>query len=159
MKKIIELKRDGITRLANSEPFLVPDILELDFKPIGYSLAKAFITIKNGNIKETYKLSNPFKVDDKFLFAGEIHISVCLYDRDTLIKKWNVVPIKIREVDGTVQCTDYLAELENRLKDIELNYVTIDIYNELVDKINELAQKHNETEDIVKQIKENLKEN
>lgn len=142
MTYTIELKSEGVGRLANREPFLIPDELELEFKCKSVQLNNAFISLKNGNEKGQYKLKNPFVVPERFLFGGNLEISIKSYVGETIIKKWAVIPIKLIESEYGIHAFDFLDLLNEK-------------YNKLFAKVNELIEKHNELEEHVKDLKEN----
>ena len=125
MKKIIQLGTEKTGRLLNKEPFLLPDKLELDFQSIGYDLTSAFITLKNGEVKEKHKLIRPFTVPEKFIFAGLLNISVDAYKNGVLIKHWDILPIKIIETNEKMECFDLLADLDKRLTALEKQHEII----------------------------------
>ena len=154
MKRIIELNRNGIGRLVNHEPFLLPDGMELVFKTSGYDLSNAFVSVRNGTVKDIYKLTTPFKIDDKFLFGGNLNLSVKLYSGETCVKTWAVLPIKLVEADYEIQAFDYLGDIEERLNNIEKDYVAKEKYNALVEKLNNLIEKHNTLAETVSEMKE-----
>ena len=155
MKKTIELNRDGIGRLAKHEPFLLPDGLEIIFKSCGYDLTNAFVSLRNGTVKDIYKLTTPFKVDEKFLFGGNLNISVKAYSGDICVKTWSILPIKLVEADYEIQAFDYLGDIEERLEKLEKDYVPYSKYLEVVEKLNNVIQNHNELAETVSEIKEN----
>ena len=155
MKRIIELDRNGIGRLANNEPFLLPDGLELIFRASGYDLSNAFVSLRNGSVKDVYRLASPFKVDEKFLFGGNLNIGVKLYSGGVCVKNWAILPIKLVESDFDIEAFDYLGDLEARVEMFEKDYVPIGRYNEVVDKLNKLIDKHNELTETVRDLKEN----
>lgn len=155
MIKTIELTREKFARLLEKEPFLLPDILKLDFQSIGYDLTQAFITLKNGEVKEKFLLEKPFTVPEKFLFAGMLNISIDTYHKGMLVKHWDCLPIKVVETEEEMHCFEYVAELEKEIKDLKENTVSKVEYEKLVNKINEIIDKQNEIAETVSEIKEN----
>ena len=125
MVKIIQLGTEKTGRLLNKEPFIMPDKLEFTFNSIGYDLTSAFITLKNGEIKEKYKLTQPFTVPDKFLFAGILNIGIDAYKNAVLIKHWDILPIKIVETHENLECFDLLADIDKRLTALEKQHEII----------------------------------
>ena len=138
----IELRNDGIGRLTKSEPFLLPDELQLEFKSKSVQLNNAFISLKNGNEKGQFKMKNPFVVPQRFLFGGNLEITIKSYVGETVIKKWAIVPIKLIETEYGIHAFDFLEMLNAK-------------YNELFGKVNEIIIKHNKLEEHVEAIKEN----
>ena len=138
----IELRNDGIGRLTKSEPFLLPDELQLEFKSKSVQLNNAFISLKNGNEKGQFKIKNPFVVPQRFLFGGNLEMSVKSYVGETVVKKWAIIPIKLVETEYGIHAFDFLEVLNTK-------------YNELYGKVNEIITKHNKLEEHVEDIKEN----
>lgn len=124
MKKRIELNKNNVARLDNTEPFLMPDGLELEFNST-YDLTNAFVSLKNGEAQGQYKLTKTFKVDEKFLIAGTLNVGVIAYHNGTPIKKWAILPIKIIESDYGVVAFDYLADIDKRLSALEKSHQII----------------------------------
>ena len=114
MKRVIELTTNNIARLDNVEPCLLPDGLELEFKSY-YDLSNAFVSLRNGVVKGQYKLTSPFRIDDKFLFGGNLDIGITAYHNGEKVKQWFVLPIRLKESDFEIEAFEYLAELENKL--------------------------------------------
>lgn len=119
MIKIIELTKQGIGRLANSEPFLMPDKLKLQFVANGYNLENSFITLFNGSIIEKKKLTNPFEVDEKLLQGGTLSMIVKSYEGKIPVKTWAVMPLIIAETETGKEVQDYVYTLEKRIEDLE----------------------------------------
>lgn len=142
MEKLIYITKDNVARLSNTEPFLMPDNLILSFKSNGYDLRNAFISLKNGEKKGQFKLSNPFVIEQDFLFAGQLDIDIRLYnDEGEIAKKWSVVPIKIKETEFGITGFDLLADLERR-------------YEQFIEAFNALAESHNDLADTVRDLQE-----
>lgn len=152
--RIIELK-GNYARLTDREPFLLPQKLEIGFKHVGYDLSNAFITFQNGSVKEKYKLTNPMTVDNKFLFTGRLFSKIEMYLKGEKVKEWDCLPIEIKETEEATIVFDVLSGLEERLDEIEKNYVPIEKFNDLLSKYNVLVEKHNTLTETVKEIKEN----
>ena len=152
--RTIHLERN-YGRLANREPFLLPNELKLKFDHVGYDLSNAFITLKNGLVKEKYKFTNPFIVDKKFLFTGRLFAKLDMYIGDKKVKSWDCLPIEIKETDEAVIAWDLLSLLEKEIKELKENCVPKTAFNELLSKYNVLVDKHNELTETVMQIKEN----
>lgn len=117
MKKIIELTK--YARLTDGEPCLIPDTLELDFNSCGYSLSRAKITLRNGEVKEQYNLTRPFEIPPQFLIAGELYITIDSYSKNgELVKHWDCLPIIIKETESGMQCFDFLYALEKKIDNV-----------------------------------------
>lgn len=122
MIKTFELTKSNLARLVNNEPFLLPDKeLVFDFEHSGYNLLSAFIILKNGEINDKYKLTKPFIVPEKFLFAGILNVQIDMYLNGEKVKTWTCSPIKIKETnDGNFELIDLLADTVSRKEFEEL---------------------------------------
>lgn len=116
MTKTIQINRTGAW-LADSEPFLLPDILQLDFNNIGYDLTQSFITFKNGEASEHVKITRPLTVPDSVLFAGKLEMQIDVWHNGEIIKTFYIPPLEIVETDKGVMVFDILAEYEKRLQE------------------------------------------
>ena len=119
MNKKVILSSGKWGRLEDKEPFLLPGELTLEFKTVGYSLTNGFVTLKNGNEEERYRLTPFFKIPDKFLFAGILSISVDVYKGNTCINRWEIFPLRIIETEGDTFVYDYMYALEERIAALE----------------------------------------
>jgi hypothetical protein len=122
MIKTFELTKSNLARLVNSEPFLLPDKeLIFDFSHSGYNLLSAFITLKNNDLVEKYKLIKPFNVPEKFLFAGILNAQIDMYSNGEKVKTWTCAPIKIKETEtGNFELIDLLADTVSKKEFEEL---------------------------------------
>ena len=116
MTKTIQINRTGAW-LADSEPFLLPDILQFDFNNIGYDLTQSFITFKNGEASEHVKITRPLTVPDSVLFAGKLEMQIDVWHNGEIIKIFYIPPLEIVETDKGVMVFDILAEYEKRLQE------------------------------------------
>ena len=142
-------------RLADSEPFLLPDTLSLRFRHQGYDLSSAFVTLKNGEKIGKVKFSNPFNIPKEFLFAGDLSLKIEMYLGGEVAKQWNMLPIRILETPTGLETFDVLTELEKELQTIKEDYVPKEKYILVVEKLNELVEKQNVLAETVSAIKEN----
>jgi hypothetical protein len=142
-------------RLADSEPFLLPDTLSLRFRHQGYDLSNAFITLKNGEKLSKIKFSNPFNVPKEFLFAGDLSLKIEMFLGGEVAKQWNILPIRIMETPTGLETFDLLNKIEKELKTIKDDYVPKEKYMLVVEKLNEVAEKQNVLAETVSAIKEN----
>lgn len=159
MKKTITLTSGTVARLADSEPFIINanDGLTLEFKSTYYLLSDIIITLKNGLNKGNYRVSERlFPVPEKFLISGKLEISVALIVNGDVAKKWDCVPIIIKETETEVNAFEELAELEKKHEELKKQFDDLKLkYEILVEKFNGLADKHNELAETVSAIKEN----
>jgi hypothetical protein len=142
VKKIIELKADGLGLLVDNEPFLIPDDLCLNFISKSYDLTNAFISLKNGKEEGQYKLKKEFNVPEQFLIGGKLEITVRIYHGSSFVKTWAIIPIKMVETEFGIHAFDFLEELDQR-------------YQQVCKKLNEVIEKHNALEEHVSELKEN----
>ena len=132
MIKIIELK-DGVGRLANSEPFLLPDELKLEFTSNkDYNLDNAFITLYNNSEKTHEKLTNPYVVKDNLLFGGLLTGKVTSYVGDVLVKTWTILPLKLVETDKGTEVKDYVSTIEERVAELENQVQRLNKQHEII---------------------------
>lgn len=134
MTKTIELK-GGIARLKDNSAVLLPDELELQFKSVGYDLAHAFITLKNGETTAKFRLTSPFAVPDGFLHAGKLcgRIDAYIGEETTPYKSWDLLPIKIVETEnGEIKFYDQLDRIEQ----------AISVIPDLITRLTALEDKH-----------------
>ena len=132
MEKTIELNKNGVGRLVDHEPFLMPDELTLNFIAKDYDLSNAFVYLKNGNKNGKFKLVSPFKIDGEYLTAGHLNIRVDLYLGENLAKRWDMLPIKILEVPSGFEVKDYLGELEKKIEDLTGRVSRLEKQNEII---------------------------
>lgn len=158
MIKTIELTRNNLARIKEKEPFYLPDNLVLDFESTRYDLSGAFVSLQNGKVKIQQKLTTPFLVDEKVLFAGVLNIGVHLYENGKNIKSWYCLPLEIMETQHGTIAFDKLYEFEKTLNFIKENFVHKEEFIKLEKAYNELAKNHNVLTDTVSDIKEKIKE-
>lgn len=159
MKKTITLTSGTVARLADSEPFIINanDGLTLEFKSTYYLLSDIIITLKNGLNKGHYRVSERlFPVPEKFLISGKLEISVALIVNGDVAKKWDCVPVIMKETETEVNTFEELSELEKKHEELKKQFDDLKLkYEILVEKFNGLADKHNELAETVSAIKEN----
>ena len=115
MLKKIELNKNGVGRLVDYEPFLLPSEIELEFIAKDYDLTDAFVMLENSENKGVLRLSSPFKIPNEYLHAGYLNMRVEMYLKGEMAKRWDVLPIKIVEVSSGFEVKDYLGEIEEKL--------------------------------------------
>lgn len=132
MIKIVELTKQGIGRLANSEPFLMPDKLDLQFLCEGYNLENAFITLINGTVIDKVKLTNPFTVPEALLFGGKLSMIIKAYEGKIPVKTWTVMPLTIVETETGKEVQDYVYTLEKRIEELEENVERLNRQHQII---------------------------
>lgn len=153
LKKI--LFNSKCSRLENTEPFILPDTLSFDIENPCYDLSQSFITLRNGEVQDTFKFTRPFIVPDNFLFAGRLEAKITAYHNGEIVKSWALFPIKIIEADGNIIAFDEINALNKEIIELKENVATKLNIAELTEKINELIEKQNALADTVSELKEN----
>ena len=159
MKQEINLTSSTTARLSEGEPFLVGvnDTLELEFSSTYYLLLDLVISLKNGNKQGKYRVKDrKFTVPEEFLFAGKLEIGIDLITRGDVAKRWNVVPVILKEAEESIKGIDEITVLQNESAEIKKQLADITAkYNVLAENFNALAKAHNELAETVSAIKEN----
>ena len=154
---IVKLNNSRIVRLGNTEPFIVPENLILEFES-AYRLDKLSIVAKQ-NDKTLKFVSYDKKVDlSEFTKqAGVIEICVSLICNGKVAKVWELEPLIVLEIDGEFQIMEYYNNLEeSQIKPLAtaLDAIKSDL-SMVKEKTNEFILKHNELAQTVRDIKEN----
>lgn len=159
MKQEINLTSSTTARLSEGEPFLVGvnDTLELEFSSTHYLLLDLVISIKNGNKQGKYRVyDHKLTVPEEFLFAGKLEIGIDLIMRGDVAKRWNVVPVILKETESGVRAVDEITVLQSESAQLKKQLADIAAkYNILAENFNALAKAHNELAETVSAIKEN----
>jgi len=155
----INLTSRTTARLSEGEPFLVGvnDTLELEFSSTYYLLLDLVISLKNGNKQGKYRVKDrKFTVPEDFLFAGKLEIGIDLITRGDVAKRWNVVPVILKETESGVRAVDEITVLQSESAQLKKQLADIAAkYNILAENFNALAKSHNELAETVSAIKEN----
>lgn len=155
----INLTSCTTARLSEGEPFLVGvnDTLELEFSSTYYLLLDLVISLKNGNKQGKYRVKDrKFTVPEEFLFAGKLEIGIDLITRGDVAKRWNVVPVILKDAESGVKSIDEITVLQNESAETKKQLADITAkYNTLAENFNALAKAHNELAETVSAIKEN----
>lgn len=159
MKQEINLTSSTTARLSEGEPFLVGvnDTLELEFSSTYYLLLDLVISLKNGNKQGKCRVKDrKFTVPEEFLFAGKLEIGIDLIMRGDVAKRWNVVPVILKETESGVRAVDEITVLQSESAQLKKQLADIAAkYNVLAENFNALAKAHNELAETVSAIKEN----
>ena len=150
----IKLEYLPIVRLGNTEPFIVPEKLEVEFESV-YKLEKLVVEVKKGDeIKKFVVKDQKIDLSEFTKQAGVIEMHVSLMALGKVAKTWEIEPIVVVETEGTFTIKGYIDTiLEPYLESVKL---LSDNNNEIIEKFNDLAEKHNELALTVKEIKENF---
>lgn len=147
---IVKLNNSRIVRLGNTEPFIVPENLILEFESV-YRLDKLLIVAKQND--KTLKLVSYDKKVDLSEFtkqAGLIEISVSLICNGNVAKSWEIEPLLVIELNGEFQIKEYYKEITETVMKNKEDIATA------ISKINEFITSHNELAITVRDIKENF---
>lgn len=159
MKKTINLSTANIARLSDGEPFLVAvnDTLELEFVSTYYLLLDLVISLRNGSKQGKFRVrERKFAVPEEFLFAGELEIGIDLITRGDVAKRWNVIPVILKEAEESIKSFDEITVLKDEAKWLKKQLAEVtEKYNVLAENFNALATAHNELAETVSAIKEN----
>ena len=100
MTRTIDLTHCPVARVGIDGGVVLPDTLDLIFTS-EYALPELLIVARNGDKTEKTKTTDgTYTVPASLLFVGTIEISVTLIARGEVVKKWNLEPILIKEIDG-----------------------------------------------------------
>lgn len=100
MTRTIDLTHCPVARVGIDGGVVLPDTLDLIFTS-EYALPELLIVARNGDKTEKTKTTDgTYTVPASLLFAGTIEISVSLIARGEVVKRWNLEPILIKEIDG-----------------------------------------------------------
>lgn len=100
MTRTIDLTHCPVARVGIDGGVVLPDTLDFVFTS-EYALPELLIVARNGDKTEKAKTTDgTYTVPASLLFAGTIEISVSLIARGEIVKRWNLEPILIKEIDG-----------------------------------------------------------
>ena len=100
MTRTIDLTHCPVARVGIDGGVVLPDTLDFVFTS-EYALPELLIVARNGDKTEKTKTTDgTYTVPASLLFAGTIGISVSLIARGEVVKRWNLEPVLIKEIDG-----------------------------------------------------------
>ena len=157
MERIIRLgKFNG--KFENNAPitFLSKEKITLKISSY-YALGdESVITFKNGDVELSYRLTKEFDIPQEVLFSGWLDITVTLFTRGQISKKWSLLPIKLIELEAEVNtCDNEMKSFDERISSLESDTVKTSDFESLKKLVEELTEKHNKLADIVALLKEN----
>lgn len=118
MTRTIELTPCPIARVGIDGGVVLPDTLEFAFVS-DYALPELLIVARNGNKKEKIKTTDgTYTVPASLLFAGAIEISVSLIARGEVVKRWNIEPILVKEIDGDFTAYAAFEEMQEQIAEL-----------------------------------------
>ena len=127
MLKRIKIENSTL-RLEDKEPFLLPnDELKFEIVENCYDLSNAFITFKNGEITEHFKVTDRvITVPKTLLFPGVLNAQLDIYYKGARINKTLFLyPVKIIETESKCEIFDIVDNLERRLSALEKQHEII----------------------------------
>ena len=100
MTRTIDLTPCPVARVGIDGGVVLPDTLDFVFTS-EYALPELLIVARNGDKTEKTKTTDgTYTVPASLLFAGTIEISISLIARGEVVKRWNLEPVLIKEIDG-----------------------------------------------------------
>lgn len=119
----IKLNKGNFIQMA--EPFTVKETDDVFLKfETDFNLYEAKIVIQNGSIIESFNYSSRFKIPDRLMFAGYLNIKIEMYILNKVVKRWEILPLKILQTPEGLKIIDHLSAIDKRLSEIE-NYLDI----------------------------------
>lgn len=99
---------------------VLPESLSLEIGSLIYGTDELVLEIRNGRKYEKRKVKGGDVIDlSSFLFAGSVEMTVHMIARGTVAKKWSVVPLVIRDIEGGFEIFDEIKDLQNRVSILE----------------------------------------
>lgn len=118
MTRTIDLTPCPIARVGIDGGVVLPDTLDIAFAS-EYALPELLIVARNGDKTEKTKTTDgTYTVPASLLFAGTIEISVSLITRGEVVKRWNVEPILIKEIDGDFTAYAAIEEMQTQIAEL-----------------------------------------
>lgn len=114
----ITLNYETRTR-ADESAITLPTEKEVVFSSDAYSLTELVVVARNGKKTLKTKTKNATADISPLLFAGLLEMSVHLIVNGQPVKKWDVVPIILREVDNALCAFDEIQDLRARVEALE----------------------------------------
>lgn len=98
----------------------LPESLDLKIVSDFYDTREIVLDVRNGSVSERRKVKGGESIDlSTFLFAGKIEMTVNMIAKGHVVKKWNVVPLILKEAEGEIHVFDQINELANRVAALE----------------------------------------
>lgn len=136
--KTINLKSNGIGRYTDVSPFIIADN-KLEIKVGLPNLHGEFFLVAENNGKAFKKtLSRLEPVILEGLTAGELQTEVQHYLKGELIKTYQIEPLILKEVNGSLSATPEIISLQAQIT--ALNNTFADLEEELSKKLNALIR-------------------
>lgn len=107
------------TRVRAENSITLPTEGEIIFTSSTYKLTELVIVAKNGEKRVKGKTKNGVFDISPLLFAGVLEMSVHLIVNGVPAKKWDIVPIILREVDNALCAFDEIEDLRARVAALE----------------------------------------
>ena len=108
------------TRARTGESAItLPTEKDIVFTSDAYKLSELVIVARNGEKTLKAKTKNATVDISPLLFAGLLEMSVHLIVNGHPAKKWDIIPIVLREVDNALCAFDEIEELRARVEELE----------------------------------------
>lgn len=100
MNMTVHLTASPVAKVPLEGALVLPDTIEVNFSS-EYALPELLIAARNGDkIEKTKVTDGHYTVPAALLFAGCVEVSISLISRGEVVKRWNLEPIIIKEIDG-----------------------------------------------------------
>lgn len=100
MNMTVHLTASPVAKVPLEGALVLPDTIEVNFSS-EYALPELLIVARNGKtIVKTKVTDGHYTVPAALLFAGCVEVSISLISRGEVVKRWNLEPIIIKEIDG-----------------------------------------------------------
>lgn len=114
----IKLSQASIAHFSEKAHIKTDAPLEIEFES-AYNLKNAVVSFKNGKLTAQKKYQRVITVPPELVFAGELGVVVELFDGATVIKKWQVFPLKIVEHETDFTLYDWCIDVEKDLAELK----------------------------------------
>lgn len=107
------------SQVRAEDAITLPIDKEIVFSSSTYKLGELVCVARNGEKSIKVKTKSATIDISPLLFAGVLEMSVHLIARGQPVKRWDVAPIILREVDNSLCAFDEIEELRARVADLE----------------------------------------
>lgn len=118
MEVNISLYTGSVAASNINDLVIAPDSLVLRFSS-PYSLDNLKVTVRNGSKRKQYKVEKSLLDISEFVFPGKIEAEAVLVIRGNIVKRWEIMPIIVKELPEKLEIVDLLSDLEKRIEEVE----------------------------------------
>lgn len=113
----ITLNMGTVAMTDTNEPFVLPDVLNIEIVSPVYRLDTIVLTAKNGDVKEQFKIKEkPFAIALKdTVKAGKIDLEISNVIQGEVVKSWRVPSIIIKEIEHRFEAIPEIEELKREI--------------------------------------------